>query len=111
LNDDRDLRDAFARLRESDLRHTPRFRMPCVRPRRRTRMIPAIAAMLLLVVLSVAYLIRRPQAPDRGIAVDNAISAWRAPTDFLLRTPGSDLTSSVPTIQPQIPNTMKGTRS
>ena len=111
MKDDRDLRDAFAQLRESDLRHTPRFRMPCARPRRRTRMIPAIAATLLLVALSVAYVIRRPETPDREIAIDNAISAWRAPTDFLLRTPGSDLTSSVPRIRPQLPNTIKGDRS
>lgn len=111
MNDDRDLRDAFARLRESDLRHTPRFRMPCARPRPRTRMIPAIAVTLLLVALTLAYLIRRPERPDHSIAVQTPISAWRAPTDFLLRTPGSELTSSVPTIRPQLPNTIKGDRS
>jgi hypothetical protein len=120
VNDDRDLRDAFAELRESDLRSTPRYQCGGRLARRsgerggrgaRRHKGLAIAATLLLVVtISVAYLIRRPQTPEQ-VVTSKAISTWRAPTDFLLRTPGSDLTSSVPAILPQLPNLIKGDRS
>lgn len=112
MNDDRDLRDAFARLRQSDLSQTPRFRTACTQPRPRKRMIPAIAASLLLAIVAAAYLLRTPPAPvQHPQPIASPISAWRAPTDFLLQTPGAELTSSVPRFQPTVPNAIKGDRS
>ena len=51
-------------------------------------------AVVLLIVLALVMIPRRPPQPS--------ISAWRAPTDFLLQTPGRELLQSVPD--------MKGTR-
>ena len=102
MNDDRDLRDAFARLRDSDANIVPKFAMPCAQPRRRRHMGVAVAAVLLVVALATLLVVRRP-GHEPEVA---PISTWRAPTDFLLKTPGSDLMTSVP----KIPN-IKGDRS
>jgi hypothetical protein len=106
MNGDDDLREAFARLRDADAQDTPRFAMPCVQPRKRMRMLPAIATVLLLVAIVVVY-VARPTSDRRA---EVRIETWRAPTDFLLKTPGSDLTSSVPQLQPHVP-IIKGDRS
>ena len=106
MNDDRDLREAFARLREIDAESTPRFAMPCAQPRPRRRMIPAIAVVLLLVTTLVVYITRPKVAPRPEIRIES----WRAPTDFLLKTPGAELTSSIPHLQPQLPK-IQGDRS
>jgi len=88
---DSDLRDAFHRLRDAESARAPRFG---VAPRPRFSIWrPAIAAaMLLFIVMAISTLpIRRE--PEIGSIVD-----WKAPTDVLLRTPGSELLSTVPQI-------------
>jgi len=107
MNEDDDLREAFARLREVDAQQTPRIAMPCAQPQRRRFMMPAIAAVLLLMTIVLIYVSRTKPAPVDAIRIET----WRAPTDFLLKTPGSDLTSSVPRLQPQLPDIRKGDRS
>ena len=88
MNDDQ-LRNAFAELRRAELAHVPRF---AVMPRKRRPYIAlAFAAVVLLIVLVVAVLPHRPSAPS--------ISAWKAPTDFLLQTPGRELLVSVPDLK------------
>jgi hypothetical protein len=119
MSDDRDLRDAFARLRDAERRGIPPFRIPAqsqpvLRARGALRL--AAAAALLLLVISLGYLSRQA---DRGVHQPatprsaTSISEWRAPTDFLLRTPGSELIVSTPRIRPHLPqvNTIKGARS
>ncbi len=101
MNDDRDLRDAFARLRESEMRSAPRF---AVHEKRRRRLVPrlAIAALLLVLTLAGAYVARRTQ--QRPVPPANVtLSTWRAPTDFLLQTPGSELLDSTPRLESQAP--------
>ena len=89
-DDDRELRDRFARLRQEDRSHVPTFRAPVVgKPSRRGWPVPiAIAAAIALI----AFVIARPDGrPDVTLHVDLGAAAWRSPTDFLLDTPGRDM--------------------
>ncbi|MDQ6802611.1 MAG: hypothetical protein M3041_17525 [Acidobacteriota bacterium] len=82
------LRDAFGALRQEEAASAPRFdRM--WRARAPRSFIPrlAFAAMLLI---TVAVLVFRPEKPQPSI------TAWKAPTDFLLQTPGRELLQSTP---------------
>ncbi|PYQ61804.1 MAG: hypothetical protein DMF58_03640 [Acidobacteria bacterium] len=97
MNDDR-LHDAFKELRRAETAHVPSFkRLWDVEPalsrlRSRLRVGSTFAfAVVLLIVLAVAIIPRRPAAPS--------ISTWRAPTDFLLQTPGRELLDSVPDLK------------
>jgi hypothetical protein len=97
VNDDR-LRDAFAELRRVEAERAPQFeRLWYVDPARsRLRVGPfprlALAALLLLVVvLALVPMLRRPPQPS--------ITAWKAPTDFLLATPGRELLHSTPELR------------
>ncbi|HXH38198.1 MAG TPA: hypothetical protein VNN08_06195 [Thermoanaerobaculia bacterium] len=97
--DDPELRNAFHRLRDAEIARAPRFRLPMTRPVPRWLAIwrPALAAALLLIVITVFVLPSRHRAADVG-----SIVTWKAPTDVLLRTPGSELLSTLPRI-PDIP--------
>ena len=86
------MRELFHRLRDEDLRHVPSFRV--VRPIRLQKIWrPLLAAAVLIVVILgvVAVGHRRPPVAE-------SIVTWKAPTDFLLRTPGSEILSAVPRI-------------
>jgi hypothetical protein len=89
MNDDR-LRDAFAELRRTETARVPAFR-PALGRRGRRPYIQLAFAVVLLIVLAVVMIPRRPPRPS--------ISAWRAPTDFLLQTPGRELLNSVPDLK------------
>jgi hypothetical protein len=94
---DSDLRNAFHRLRDTEI--APRFHVTGSAPRRSWAWRPALAAAaaLLLIVITLFVLSPRRHAPEAG-----SIVTWKAPTDVLLRTPGSELLSTVPRI-PDIP--------
>lgn len=89
MNPDHDLRKLFATLRERDLRDVPAFVPPPHAPApRRWRgaavrwAIAAAAATILAILLG---------RPARQQAPVPSLSAWRAPTDFLLKTPGFEM--------------------
>ena len=96
--DDNELRRRFTELREADRNRAPGFAYTFGRARarnlRRTpRLRPlVIAAAVVVVALSLAYgrSVSRSEAP--------AIATWRAPTDVLLQTPGSELLSEMPAL-------------
>ncbi len=92
MNDER-LRQAFEELRTSDAAHAPPFdqlwQPRPVAPRRRSLAV-AFALMLLIALVTVAVLHRPRQT------VPPTISTWRAPTDFLLKTPGQELLVRLP---------------
>jgi hypothetical protein len=82
------LRDAFETLRQQEAASVPRFdRMWHARPARSFTPRLAFAAMVLIIV---AVLALRPEKPQPSI------TAWKAPTDFLLQTPGRELLQSTP---------------
>ena len=96
-----DLRDAFHELRAEEQRHAPPFRASVERrpssaaDGRDARRYTYAVAMLMLLMIGAAMLIRR-QPPARP-PLRHSISTWKAPTDFLLQTPGSKLLRTVPT--------------
>ena len=86
-----DLRELFQRLREEELSRVPSPRLRGEgAPKRRMRGW-AIAVLVLIVVVIVVQHHRRPPVAE-------SIVTWKAPTDFLLRTPVSELLSTVPRI-------------
>jgi len=93
MNDD-DLRRAFAELRRIESR-APKYAVPAPGRRLsrwRVGSVLAFALVLLLVVIGVAILPHHhPLQPS--------ITEWRAPTDFLLKTPGHELLDSVPDLK------------
>ena len=97
-DDDRDLRERFARLRQEDRARTPSFRAIDARVAPRRMWSPrrvVIAAAIIVIALLLARADRTPGnlAPQ---VVD--LGAWRSPTDFLLITPGSEFLRTVPAV-------------
>lgn len=105
---DRDLGALFQRQREKDLAGAPSFariigrterpQAPRVRIGRRFAM--AAAATMLFAAGTLAVLHQRSptrdtRTPDLLSGLTNSV--WRAPTDFLLDVPQSELTRTVPT--------------
>jgi hypothetical protein len=96
-DDDRDLRDRFARLRDEDRAHLPAFRVAREAPRWTWSPRVLIAAAIILIALVLARPDRTPTNPSIQF-VDLRAATWRSPTDFLLVTPGSELLRSVPEV-------------
>lgn len=109
-SDDRDLREVFDRLRNAEQHALPAFSSLARRaPRKREswRLHRPAAAALVTVV---AVVIVATTATVRGVwrqvgqrqesDLDREFSGslWRAPTDFLLLTPGHELLRTVPVI-------------
>lgn len=94
-DDDRLLRELFARLKHEDRARTPSFRTPVRRVKTRSVWVPRVAIAAAIAV--VAIVLVRPDHPSRNVpVVDLGAATWRSPTDFLLVTPGSDLMRTVP---------------
>src|SRR6266576_3469750 len=89
---DAELRNAFHRLRDEEMAHTPRFRRPVAVARPMIAWRFATALLLLLFVAALTLPFR-----ERPAEVESIVT-WKAPTDVLLRTPGSELLSTVPRI-------------
>jgi len=117
-SDDNDLRTRFAELRREEEARAPSFRLPSpsgVAPRLRLARRVALALSLAGLVACIFFL-RLMRQPER-LAGKTAISLaqWKAPTDFLLETPGRELLRTVPAIgvwqdrgqPPQRPQTRK----
>ena len=85
-----DLSELFHRLRDEEL-PIARFQLPAGnrQPATGNRWLAFAAVALMAIVIAVHH--RRPP-------VTESIVTWKAPTDFLLRTPGSEVLSSVPQI-------------
>jgi hypothetical protein len=118
---ERELRARFAALRAEDAARIPGFDQVLRRARRRKslrpgRLLPAAGlAAALVAVVGVTLLRRSPEplahAPHvpapapAGVTspASPALADWRAPTDFLLDTPGRALLDTVPRIGPASP--------
>jgi hypothetical protein len=107
MENDRDLRERFARLREEDRARTPSYHTTVAalaqrRRRRRPRWaIRLAAAAAAVVTITVAHqyrqaAVRRERARAEVRHRLPARPSWAAPTDFLLNTPGSRLLNTVP---------------
>lgn len=96
-DDDRDLRERFARLKDEERADVPAFRVPREAPRWTWSPRVVIAAAIILIVLVLARPDRAPTNLSIQV-VDLRAATWRSPTDFLLVTPGSELLRSVPAV-------------
>jgi len=91
-----ELRRLFAERQRRDEAASPTYERVVLRPararhgRRRLALASCAAGILLLTLLAVWR--DRP-----GVAPAPALSTWKAPTDFLLAVPGSELLNSTPT--------------
>ena len=85
------LREAFVALRQQEAASAPRFDR--TRRSRAPRSLTPRLAFAAMVLITVAVVVFRPQKPHPSI------TAWKAPTDFLLQTPGRDLLTSVPDLK------------
>jgi hypothetical protein len=114
MMDESELRRRFAQLRETDLEHAPSFAQTSqTRHGRRQRplswramlrahpiLIGAAAAVLIAAIWQeyARSFLPPPTAPE--------IATWRAPTDVLLRTPGSVLLGEMPALGASVLDTM-----
>jgi hypothetical protein len=100
MSDDPDIRDRFASLRREEAARTPAFEQVLRRahPARRGIGSWVTAGSLMAVVGLAALLWRSPHRSPGPEVMAAAISQWRAPTDFLLNTPGMDMLRTIPRI-------------
>jgi hypothetical protein len=111
---DDDLRARFSALRSHDAATAPPFdqvadpaavarRRGASRRRRRVVELWLPAAAVLATVTVRAWIVRPvPEPADGVIGIDLGSVYWRAPSDFLLETPGQRLLRDVPTLVPPI---------
>jgi cell division protein FtsN len=110
MMDDSEIRQRFAQLREADQESAPSFAQTYGRARarrslratRRVRpLVIATAAAVVITAIGLAY--ARSLSPS---AATPEIATWRAPTDVLLRTPGSELLGEMPALGASVLDTM-----
>jgi len=96
---DQDLRGRFAALRRAEEQQAPDFAL-LLRPRQHSSRGRArwwVAATCMVMVLAAIAWQRTTGRRPQEISVVS-ISEWKAPTDFLLETPGRELLRTVPQI-------------
>jgi hypothetical protein len=102
MMEESELRRRFGQLREADRNRAPSFAQIYARARTREglrttmRMRPfAIGAAAAVVIAAIWIAQTRPFSTDK---VAPAIATWRAPTDLLLETPGTELLRAMPAL-------------
>jgi hypothetical protein len=109
-----ELRRRLAELREADRERAPSFAQVCARARRRRpwratlRIRPLVVGAAAVAIAAVWLARARSFSPS---AVAPAIATWRAPTDALLRTPGSELLGAMPALGASVLDAMIPTPS
>ncbi|HEY6928044.1 MAG TPA: hypothetical protein VJA66_00075 [Thermoanaerobaculia bacterium] len=106
---DREVTRLFEEKRRADEASAPDIRELLSRPRlhrargsRATWRLGLAAAALIVVAASVVLLrSKAPRTPETELPTAAQIASWRAPTDVLLRTPGSDLLHQLPVLESQ----------
>ena len=107
---DREIARLFQAQQEADEALAPPFREIVGRPVRRARSVRsfrlAAAAAGALVVAALALLPHRapPPLPESDAV---ALASWKAPSDVLLQTPGSDLLSQMPALASPVPESLR----
>lgn len=115
MMDESELRRRFAQLREADRERAPSFAQIYARARTRRswratlRVRPLVIGAAAAVAIAAVWLgHERSFSPS---AVTPTIVTWRAPTDVLLRTPGSELLGAMPALGASVLDTMIPTPS
>ena len=102
MMDESEIRHRFAQLRDADRERAPSFAQTYGRARARRswratqRVRPLVIGAVAAVAIAVVWLAHaRSFSPPTATP---AIATWRAPTDVLLRTPGSELLGAMPAL-------------
>jgi hypothetical protein len=103
IDEESDLRERFAQLRAEEGAGVLRFELE---PRGRKhhvawRVMAVTAALLLIVIMTVTTItiLSHPTTfSDSDRAAVRSVADWHPPTDFLLRTPGSEMLTTTPRI-------------
>jgi len=110
---DEELRRLFQELRERDFVGVPPFAAVLERRQREGRAalararalaVATVAASFFLLVFWLAGSSARSARRHAAAARSVALQEWKAPTDFLLRTPGAELLYSTPALNEPIPD-------
>jgi hypothetical protein len=93
------LRKRFASLRQEEQQQVPTFASLWGRRRlvQRSKVLWFAAGACALVTVA-AILLLRSERPNREEVLTVSITEWKAPTDFLLETPGREILQVVPEI-------------
>ena len=106
MMDENEIRQLFAQLREADRESAPGFAQTYAgaRSRRSSRAIhrvrPVVIAAAAAVVLAAIWLANTRSFSS--VPVTPTIATWRAPTDVLLQTPGSELLGEMPALSASV---------
>ena len=111
--DETELRNRFAQLREAERVGAPGFAQTYGRARAREtwgatqRVRPFVIAAAAIAIVAFSLARSRSFSPSAA----PAIATWRAPTDVLLRTPGSELLGTMPALRKSVLDKMIPTPS
>ena len=96
---ERALRNRFVSLRQQEQQRVPAFVSLWGRksPVQRRKGLWLVAAACALIAVA-ATLLLRSERPNREEVLTVSITEWKAPTDFLLETPGREILQTVPEI-------------
>jgi hypothetical protein len=100
IDQESDLRERFAQLRAEERAGIPRFDSERRGRKRHVawRAIAATVALLLVVIMTITIRLHPTRFSDSDRAVIRSVAEWHPPTDFLLRTPGSEMLRTTPHI-------------
>ena len=100
--DENEIRQRFEQLRESDRVGAPNFAQIYghTRARRSSRAAPRVRPLLIDALLAavIAAVFTWHSQSSAPATARETIATWRAPTDTLLRTPGSELLGTMPAL-------------
>jgi hypothetical protein len=113
--DDSEIRQRFGQLREADRERAPGFAQIYgrARARRRSAAIPRVPPLMIAMAATVfiaAVWLANARSVSRSTPTAT-IATWRAPTDVLLRTPGSELLGTMPALGSSVLDKMISTPS
>ena len=118
MMDDSEIRQRFAQLREADRERAPSFAQIYGRGRARQRLgaMPRLRPLALgaaAAVVIAAVWVAKTRSLSRSTTAPTiaTMAAWRAPTDVLLRTPGSELLGTMPALGASVLDKMISTPS
>lgn len=96
---DRALHNLFARMRQEEQQHIPAFASLWAGRTRapRGKVLWFVVASCALLAVATVFL-QRLERPKREQVSMASITEWKAPTDFLLETPGREMLRAVPEI-------------
>ena len=115
MMDETEIRNRFAELREAERVRAPGFAQIYGRARARGiwvathRVRPFVIAAAAAIAI-VAFSLAHSRSLSHSAATP-AIATWRAPTDVLLRTPGSELLGTMPALSTSVLDKMIPTPS